>query len=358
MEEITLDPTPSLPEYRKTAYKVGVFTAILFFLRVPAGLSISALYALGSGSLSADALYLLHLSISFLFLQLLPALIGAGMFGFFREKGARLKALYRVPERCSRAIGNFPAVYGIGQLVNILTIVVMYLVTANSDLNASLNPVMSLTAPSLSSAWATFVFAALIAPVFEEFAFRGVLLQTLKPYGNGLSILFSGILFGVYHGNLSQCFYATAIGIALGYLANVTGSLVPTTVIHILVNSIASGLLVLLSTPSIQLYLLSGEEGAIPDGDMLLIVFFAVFTISALLLGLTGMIHAFFKLPKILRVPLPKIFTELTNGKKLKMILISVPMTIAFLLLLDLYIPPMLEDFPSMTERLAELFFP
>lgn len=325
------------PEYQKTAYKVGVFTALIFLLRVPASLSITALYALGGETLSADALYLLHLTLSFLFLQLLPALLGAGMFGFFRNGGGRLKAMYRVPKSCTRAIGNFPAVYGIGQLVNLLTVVVTYLVTSTSDLNESLNPITRLTAPSLQSAWGLFLFAAIVAPIFEEFVFRGVLLQTLKPYGNGLAVFFTGILFGAYHGNLSQCFYAAAIGIALGYIADVTDSLLPTTVIHILINSIASGLLLLLSTPSVQVYLLSDESGEIPDGDMLMIVFFAVYTISALLLGLAGMIHAFVKLRKIRRYRVPKVWEEVGNGKKVKTLLLTIPMAVALLLLIDTY---------------------
>lgn len=353
MEENLTKPTGEavslLPEYQKTAYKIGVFTALIFFLRIPASLSITALYALGGETLSADTLYLLHLSLSFLFLQLLPALLGAGMFGFFGNGGARLKAMYRVPKSCARAIGNFPAVYGIGQFINLLTVVMMYLVTKDSDLNESLNPVTQLTAPSLQSAWGMFVFAAVVAPVFEEFVFRGVLLQTLKPYGNGLAIFFTGILFGLYHGNLSQCFYAAAIGIALGYIADVTDSVLPTTVIHLLVNSIASGLLLFLSTPAIQVYLLSGEGGTIPDGDMLMIVFFTVYTITALLLGLAGVIHAFIKLRKIRRYRVPKVWDEIGNGKKLKRLLLTIPMAIAAILLLDTYL-----GFSS--DLIAELF--
>ncbi|MDE7234783.1 MAG: CPBP family intramembrane metalloprotease [Ruminiclostridium sp.] len=327
-----------LPEYKKTAYKVGVFAAVIVFLRVPASLSLSLLYLLGGERLSPDALYLLHLTISFLFLQFLPAVIGAGMFGFFGERKKELRALYRVPKKCARAVGNFPAVYGLGQLLNLLTIVVTYFATKDSDLTESMNPITQMLAPNMGTAWAFFIFAAIIAPIFEEFVFRGVLLRTLKPYGNGLAIFFTGIFFGVFHGNLSQCFYAAAIGIALGYIADVTDSLIPTTVIHILVNSVSSGIALLMTTPSIQDYLLSGAaEGEIPDGDMLMIVVFAVYTISALLLGLAGIVHLFIKLKQIRRYRVPKVWDEVGNGKKVKMLLLTVPMAIAVLLMIDTY---------------------
>lgn len=327
-----------LPEYKKTAYKVGVFAAVITFLRVPASLSLNLLYLLGGEALSPDALYLLHLTISFLFLQFLPAAIGAGMFGLFRERGKMLRAMYRVPKKCARAVGNFPAVYGLGQLLNLLTVVATYLATKDSDLTESMNPITQMLAPNMGTAWAFFIFAAVVAPIFEEFVFRGVLLQALKPYGNGLAIFFTGIFFGAFHGNLSQCFYAAAIGIALGYIADVTDSLIPTTVIHILVNSVSSGIALLMTTPSVQDYLLSGAaEGEIPDGDMLMIVFFAIYTISALLLGLAGIVHLFIKLKQIRRYRVPKVWDEIGNGRKVKMLLLTVPMAVAVLLLIDTY---------------------
>lgn len=326
-----------LPEYKKTAYKAGVFAAVISFLRVPASLSLSLLYSFGE-ALSADALYLLHLTISFLFLQFLPAVIGAGMFGLFGGRGEKLRAMYRVPKKCARAVGNFPAVYGLGQLLNLLTIAVTYFATKDSDLTESMNPISQMLAPNMGTAWAFFIFAAVIAPIFEEFVFRGVLLRALKPYGNGLAIFFTGIFFGVFHGNLSQCFYAAAIGIALGYIADVTDSLIPTTVIHILVNSVSGGITLLMTTPSVQDYLLSGTaEGEIPDGDMLMIVVFAVYTISALLLGLAGIVHLFIKLKQIRRYRVPKVWDEIGNGKKLKMLLLTVPMAIAVLLMIGTY---------------------
>ncbi len=324
-----------IEEYKKTAYKVSAFTAIMCFLRIPAAFAVNLLCLLGGDTLSADALYICNIALSLLFLQILPSVISAAMLGFFRR--GRIKALYRVPERCVKAVGNFPAVYGLGMIVNLLTIVIMTVISSDPDLNSSLNPITSLTAPSMGSAAALFVFASIVAPVFEEFVFRGTLLQTLKPYGNGLAILYTAVLFGLFHGNLSQCFYATAIGLALGYIANATDSLLPTTIIHILINSLAGGILVFLSTPAIQEFMLSGGAEEIHEEQLPVLTAFMLYCIFVLAFAFAGIILAVIKIVKIRRYRPPKVFDEITNGKKVKILLCNIPAVIAMLLLLDTF---------------------
>lgn len=64
-----------------------------------------------------------------------------------------------------------------------------------------------------------FLYSAIFAPVAEEILFRGYILHTLKPYGKRFAILGSGLLFGIFHGNLLQMPYAVIMGFVLGYLA-------------------------------------------------------------------------------------------------------------------------------------------
>lgn len=63
------------------------------------------------------------------------------------------------------------------------------------------------------------IYTCIIAPVFEEFIYRGAVLRSLEKYGRWFAILISSILFGLMHGNFYQIFMATGVGIALGYLA-------------------------------------------------------------------------------------------------------------------------------------------
>ena len=63
-------------------------------------------------------------------------------------------------------------------------------------------------------------------PAFvEEFVFRGLVLGSLKQYGEGFAVLASSILFGLIHGNFEQIPFAFLVGLVLGFIAVQTGSL-------------------------------------------------------------------------------------------------------------------------------------
>ena len=63
-----------------------------------------------------------------------------------------------------------------------------------------------------------FLYASILAPVWEEVLFRGYILRTLRPFGKRFAILTSAILFGLFHGNLLQTPYALLMGFLLGYV--------------------------------------------------------------------------------------------------------------------------------------------
>ena len=84
----------------------------------------------------------------------------------------------------------------------------------------------------------TAVFSMAIMPAFcEELAFRGVVYggyrKNCRPAG---AILMSAFLFGLMHGNINQFVYTFLIGIALALLAEATGSIWPTILVHFLIN--------------------------------------------------------------------------------------------------------------------------
>ena len=78
---------------------------------------------------------------------------------------------------------------------------------------------------------------AVIPPLCEEFVFRGFVYggyrRACRPAG---SILMSAFLFGLIHGNINQFAYAFIIGIAMALLAEATGSIWPTILMHFLIN--------------------------------------------------------------------------------------------------------------------------
>lgn len=62
-----------------------------------------------------------------------------------------------------------------------------------------------------------FLFG-LISPVTEEIVFRGLIYNRMRRYCPAVAaIVLSGLLFGVYHGNLVQGLYGSCMGIFLAY---------------------------------------------------------------------------------------------------------------------------------------------
>ena len=71
---------------------------------------------------------------------------------------------------------------------------------AIADLVSELNP---LTA---------FFVMVLLAPALEEWIFRKLLVDRTIRYGEGTAIFLSGLMFGLFHGNLNQFVYTFLIG--------------------------------------------------------------------------------------------------------------------------------------------------
>ena len=75
---------------------------------------------------------------------------------------------------------------------------------------------------------------------FEEFAFRGVLLNSLKKYGDIPAIVVSSLMFGLMHGNFVQLPYTFIMGLALGFVTLKTNSIYCAVGAHFLNNFIAT----------------------------------------------------------------------------------------------------------------------
>lgn len=66
---------------------------------------------------------------------------------------------------------------------------------------------------------------AVLPALFEEFAYRGVIMQSLRRYGDWFAILMSSFLFGLMHGNLVQVPFAFMVGVLLGYCTVASGTM-------------------------------------------------------------------------------------------------------------------------------------
>ncbi|MBQ9791548.1 MAG: CPBP family intramembrane metalloprotease [Clostridia bacterium] len=83
------------------------------------------------------------------------------------------------------------------------------------------------------------IIYALLPAIAEELIFRGTILRGLNSkYGAVTSILVTSILFTLAHGSASQTIYQLLMGVVLGYLALVGGSILYSFILHFLNNTL------------------------------------------------------------------------------------------------------------------------
>ncbi len=96
-----------------------------------------------------------------------------------------------------------------------------------------------------------------LAPVFEELVFRKVLVDRVLPFGEWPAILFSGLTFGIFHGNLTQFFYAAMLGMVLAYVYIRWGNILYNIGIHACLNFLGGVLPLLVPAASYFMLLIA-----------------------------------------------------------------------------------------------------
>ncbi len=152
----------------------------------------------------------------------------------------RANTFGRPPARklgAARYLSFFPMSYALlfaGSMLGNLVTSVIGVLTGHSVQNATAQ-LISGTDPL-----ATILFVVLLAPLIEELLFRKFLIDALYPYGEAPAIFISALVFGLFHGNFFQFFYAAAIGGLFGYLYCKTGRIRYSLGLHIFINFLGS----------------------------------------------------------------------------------------------------------------------
>ena len=153
------------------------------------------------------------------------------------------------------------------------------------------------------------ILSVAIVPAFvEEFAVRGVMLQSLRKYGDRFAIVVSSVFFGLMHGNLLQAPFAFLLGVVIAWLVIQTDSLWTGIAIHLMNNVYATSLMGL---------------GVIANDTVYIIVAAAVNIIGALL-GVLAIIWIVDKRRGQLRL------TDKYRWRPFVFAVLSIPMTAAF----------------------------
>ncbi|KXT81129.1 CPBP family intramembrane glutamic endopeptidase [Streptococcus panodentis] len=76
-----------------------------------------------------------------------------------------------------------------------------------------------LSGGSGSQTLSMLLYSSLMAPITEEIIFRGAGLRALEKHGKIFAIILTSIIFGLFHENLFQLYFAALTGLGLAYIA-------------------------------------------------------------------------------------------------------------------------------------------
>ncbi len=143
------------------------------------------------------------------------------------------------------------ATFGIGvplALVgNVISMIIAYLagedvLSANASLNIATMGIDTLLGKALM-----ILVVVITAPIVEEHLFRKFLIDSIGRWGVIVSAVTSGLLFGLFHGNLSQFFFATFIGFIFANVYLRTGRVRYSIFMHMTVNGVNAIIMLLVS---------------------------------------------------------------------------------------------------------------
>ena len=153
-----------------------------------------------------------------------------------------------VPEHKKMSLKSFLAVLcicfcigAVGNVIGNIWLTVWNGITGN-DVTNELAEILASISP-----WQMILCTAVLAPILEELFFRKLLIDRMNKYGELAAIVISALLFGLFHQNFSQFFYAFGLGLVFGYVYCRTGSYLLVTLFHMVFNFVSGVLPTLLS---------------------------------------------------------------------------------------------------------------
>ncbi|WP_426348424.1 CPBP family intramembrane glutamic endopeptidase [Alloiococcus sp. CFN-8] len=139
--------------------------------------------------------------------------------------------------KASSFIGAIMIMYTLSIVGSLLGIAVNYLLNMLFGITSSSAAVELIS--SGEDILVNFLFAGITAPIVEEFIFRKLLIDRTIKYGSKLSLILSGLLFGLIHWNFQQFFYAFLLGMLFAYIYIKTGKLTYSIILHMILNSVS-----------------------------------------------------------------------------------------------------------------------
>ena len=133
------------------------------------------------------------------------------------------------------------------QTAAILMLAVIVLIFIKGDTSRISNDAL-LAKSSLGANILMYSYVCFLGPVLEELLFRGIVLESMRRYNERFAIVFSAMIFGLMHGNLGQAVNGFICGLVLGTVYVRSRSLIPSSIVHIFMNTVTSLSAVLLAS--------------------------------------------------------------------------------------------------------------
>ncbi len=130
--------------------------------------------------------------------------------------------------------------FGFSMIANIATSLFNMFLSTFFDFQAVTSSLGSNTSGDIVEFIYILICSAVVPALVEEFAFRGMILGTLRKFGDVPAIILSSLVFALFHGNFVQIPFALIVGIVLGLITVITNSIWPAIISHFLINAYAN----------------------------------------------------------------------------------------------------------------------
>ncbi len=133
--------------------------------------------------------------------------------------------------------------YGLTHVGSAMGVPIDTVLSLPGSLNSGSDEVMKLLQNNLilsSNTFVRIICVGILPAVFEELLFRKFLIDRTVRYGEFISCAMSGIMFGLWHGNFQQFFFAFFIGVLFAFVYIRTGNIIYTMIMHASMNLVTS----------------------------------------------------------------------------------------------------------------------
>lgn len=228
---------------RKIKSAAGKCTMLMLILGISAqGLAILSSIILGGYSiLTKNHEYIRNIEFANIVLGIIPCILADILVIIIGLKVTRLNFRRDIFKKVKYSKKIIPlGVMSVGGILLISTTIYIIYSTIIQVVGLTI-PAPDFTFPSSKSMQAIYIlYICILGPILEEIIFRGIVLNTIKKYGAFTAIIFTSIIFSMFHLNLVQFMTPLLLGILLAFVTIKTESTVPAIIIHIFNNTIAT----------------------------------------------------------------------------------------------------------------------